>query len=286
MKQNKWKPCIGWIFFIAAFGFFCFQIGYFFLHARYQVEYVDNRLFYVINALCIGFLTFALLLLLTRSKKWNLIIVGAAAVFIFIHMISLIQTNQQVKNITSISPDFQHVFAVKKDMDSGNGVFYRSHFDILGRQKERLPDEIGNTYTVKWLANDVAVFTYKGKNNHIQQFVGTYGDRGSGVSYYEVGPVIQGKWNKGNVQVISNKDGITVVENNATELFGWDQVKQFGTLAVVLMCGNEAEWTISLNEDFKVRPETLDAPTGTISLYKATLKKQKPIVLHYINGQD
>lgn len=47
---------------------------------------------------------------------------------------------------------------------------------------------------VEWLAYDVDAVTYKTKDNTIQWFIGTYGDQGSGISYYYVGAEINGKW--------------------------------------------------------------------------------------------
>lgn len=65
---------------------------------------------------------------------------------------------------------------------------------------------------VEWLANDVAAVTYKTADHKTQQFIGTYGDRGSGRSYYYVGAEIHGKWEGGNAEVISDQEGITVTQ--------------------------------------------------------------------------
>src|SRR5699024_1336599 len=100
--------------------------------------------------------------------------------------------------------------------------------------QERLPFQTKGEFQVKWLADDIAAVTYEANDNTMQQFIGTYGDRGSGRSYYYVGAEIHGRWQGENINLISDTEGITVIENGETELFEWERIQQFGTLAVVL----------------------------------------------------
>lgn len=284
MKQNENKrtKMMGWTLLLVALDFFCLQMGYFFVHARFQVEYIDNRIFYVINILCVISLASAMLLLLSITKRWKMIGACMTAVFIVLNGVLLVINNNEVKNIVSISPDFKHVLSIKENTKSGEAVYYRSYYNILARPKERLPYDTGGEFNVEWLAKDVAAVTYKTADNSIQQFIGTYGDRGSGSSYYYVGPEIHGNWVGDNTQVISNTEGISVTENGKTELFDWDHIVQFGTLAIVLMRESEAAWTISLDENFEVHSDASAIQTGDISLYEASMEENKPITLHYI----
>lgn len=286
-RKNKYIKMVGWILLLIAIGFFCLQMGYFYVHTRFQVAYVDNRIFYIINMVCVICLALALLFLLTPTKKWKMIGTSVLIIFIIVNTVLLVKSNQQIKNIISISPDMKHVFSIKEDIERGEAVYYRSYYYILARPKERLPHETQSTFHVEWLENDVAAATYKATDNSIQQFVGTYGDRGGGSSYYYVGAEIQGKWEGNNAQVISNTEGISVIENGKTESFDWDHIQQFGTLAVVLMDDNEAAWTIALNKNIEINSNGLVSQTGDISLYKATLeKKNKPTVLHFTDKQE
>lgn len=283
MKQNKYKliKIIGWILFLFAIGLFCLQMGYLLIHERYQVEYIDNRLFYIINIFCVICLYLAILFLFQISKKVKIIGVSIAILFITFHAALLVQSNKEIKNIISISPDFKNVFSIKEHINSGVATYYRSYYGILARPKEILPHKIVGEYQVEWLANDVAAFTYQSTESTIQQFIGTYGDRKNGLSYYNVGPEIQGIWQGDNVKVISNPEGISVTEDNETELFEWDNIKQFGTLAVVLMENNEAVWTISLHENFVVHSDASETMTGNITLYKASMGKEQALTLNY-----
>ncbi|MFD2759973.1 hypothetical protein [Lentibacillus juripiscarius] len=281
MKQKNLIKIAGWLLFLFAIGFFCLQMGYFFVHERFQVEYIDNRLFYIINIFCVICLALAILLLLPLIEKWKWIGVSVVILFIMVNGGMLVASNQEIKNTTSLSPDFKHVLSIKENTTSGEAVYYRSYYGILARPKEKLPYQTNGKMKVEWLANDVAAVTYKTADHKTQQFIGTYGDRGSGRSYYYVGAEIHGKWEGGNAEVISDQEGITVTQNGETELFDWDHIQQFGTLAVVLMKDDEAVWTISLNENFKVDSAASTPPSGNISLYKATMKENKPITLQF-----
>ncbi|WP_079529307.1 hypothetical protein [Halobacillus hunanensis] len=283
MEQNKDKliKISGWTLFIFAIGFFCLQAGYLLAHERFQVEYIDNRLFYIFNILCVICLFLAILLLLRLMKRLLLIVASVLGLFVIVQAVLLVDSNQVIKNITSISPDFEHVFSIKENVESGEAIYYRSYYGILARPKETLPNEIGGEYKVEWLADDIAAFTYKADDNTVQQFIGTYGDRGSGRSYYYVGPEIHGIWEGNNIEVISNTDGIFVTENGKTESFGWDNIVQFGTLAVVLKKNNEAVWTISLDENFEVHSDASEQTVGNISLYKATMEMNQSTTLYY-----
>lgn len=283
MKQNKakWVKVTGWILFLIAIGFFCLQIGYLMIQPRYQVEYIDNRIFYIVNMLSVIFLLFGLLLLLTWKKIWEIIVSTLTVIFLIVNVFILHQSNQEIKNITRISPDFKHVFAIKQNTDTGDAMYYRSYYGILSRQKDRLEPEIADNYKIDWLENDIAAFTYQAADNTIQQFIGTYGDRKNGRSYYNVEAEIHGKWQGDNARVETEELGISITVDDHTELFEWNTIEQFGTLAIVLKKNNEAVWTIGLNEDFKVYSDATKPTVGNIILYKATMEENQPLILDY-----
>lgn len=271
---------IGWMLLVFAIGFVCLQLGYLFVHERYAVEYIDNRLFYVINILCVTFLCAATLLLLCLTKRFQWISMSVVSVFIIANVVFLVNSNKEINNITSISPNYKHVFSIKENIESGEAVYYRSYYLILARPKESLPDDIVGDYTIEWLAKDIAAFTYETADKTTQQFIGTYGDRKNGTSYYYVGAEIQGEWGADDVNVISGPDGFAVTENNQTTLFEWDNIEQFGTLAIVLKRDDEAVWTIALDEDFVVDSSSAEGSKGNIILYRADVENQRSITLH------
>lgn len=50
-RNKKWLQMCGWLALVISAGFFTLQIGYLFVSERYNVEYVDDRLFYLTQIL-------------------------------------------------------------------------------------------------------------------------------------------------------------------------------------------------------------------------------------------
>ncbi|WP_440895724.1 hypothetical protein ACS127_14405 [Amphibacillus sp. Q70] len=283
MNHNRHKliKIIGWVLFLLGIGFFCLQMGFLVVQARFNVEYVDNRLFYIINMLCLICLMLAIWLLLKLTKELKIIGIIISIVFITANVFMLVTSHIDIKNITSVSPNFSHVLSIKKDTVSNEAIYYRSYYGILARPHDRLPHKPTSDLKTEWLANDVVAVTYQTADDSIQQYIGTYGDRGGGTAYYNVGPEIQGAWQGESAKLISSPEGISVTENGKTELFDWDNIHQFGTLAIVLTKGDEAVWTVSLNENFEVHSDASEPMVGNITLYQATMANNQPITLDY-----
>lgn len=271
-KNRLWK-IVGWLLFLIGISLFTIQVGYLLLQGRLQIEYIDNRLFYLINILIVICLLLGLMLLFAFTQKFKTIGASIVVIFIIINVVLLFQSNAKIKNIVSISPDFKHVFSIKSNLKLDKAIYYRSYYGIVARPKEKLASPVRDDYDVEWLTNDIAAFIYQTHDNQTKAFVGTYGDRNQGVGYYNVGPEIQGVWQAEDVKVVSDPDGIMVIENGDKSMFEWDEIEQFGTLAIVLEKNQEAAWVIGLNEDFEVQSDSLAQQTGRISLYKTTSKE-------------
>lgn len=278
--HTKWRKIIGWLLFLAALGFFFLQIGYILFHTRFRIEYSDNRLFFIINMLIILSLAVALMMLLSLSRRSKVLFSSLAVVIILINGVLVLKNNDQVKNITSLSPNFKHVLSIKVDPDTGQAMYYRTYYRIFARAKEVLPYETTGEFKVEWLARDVAAVTYKATDDTIHQYIGTYGDRGGGTSYYYVGAEIHGRWVGENVEFLSGPDGISIDFNGKQEHYDWENIVQFGTLAVVLTENDEAKWTIALGENIKIDSNSYEPHSGEIILYKATMGDTEPINLH------
>jgi hypothetical protein len=282
--DTRFKKSGGWLLFLAAIGLFCLQMGYLFLHSRYDVEYTDTRLFYILNLLIIACMTASILLLYSFSKKVKWIIASITTVLVLLQAGLLVHHIDQTNQVTSLSPDWKHLFVIKENRETGEAVHYRTSYWLFARPKESLPYMTSGEFKVKWLEKDIAALTYKADDGTIHQYIGTYGDREGGVSYSYVGPSIQGTWEGKNARVISTTEGITIDNNGEMKRYDWDSVIQFGTLAVVLLRNNQAHWTIALNEDFKSNSNEPAPPSGTITLYKATMDHVESVTLKYVSS--
>ncbi|MEH7249094.1 hypothetical protein V7114_20185 [Neobacillus niacini] len=283
MKQiSKNRKIAGWLFLLMAIGLFCIQMGYFILRAKYDVEYADNRIFYLLNILIVIFMGMVLFLLLSVTKKWKIIITSIIVMIVVLQGGLLVSHSSKIKHVVSISPDFRHVNVIKENRVLGLATYYRTYFGIFARPKEELPYNTKGAFKVKWLEKDIAAVTYLTPDRELHQYIGTYGDRNGGYSYSYVGPSIQGKWGWENGRVISAPEGIAIDYNGEMESYGWENIVQFGTIAVVLMENNQAKWTIALNENFKSNSNEPAPPTGEISLYKVTMDENEPIKLEFL----
>lgn len=279
--RTRWMTVAGWLLCLIATVLFIGQLGFLLLHDRFRVEYIDDRLYYLFAILFALSLCAALFLLFRFKWKGTLLVGGFAIIFLVPHVWLLVTDEKAGNTITSISPDFRQVFSIKGNPSLAEATYFRSYLRILGRPKEALQDMSADAHHVAWLTNDIAVLTYQARNGSIQQFIGTYGDRGSGVSYYNVGPEMHGVWEGEDVEVISSPDGMEVTVNQKTENFAWDELEQFGTIAIVLKKDGAAAWTIALDEDFHVDPNGTKEKTDQIILYEAALEKAKPYTLTY-----
>lgn len=272
-QKNRLWIIFGGLLFLIAISLFAIQVGFLILQDRLQMEYIDNRLFYLINILIVICLLLGSMLLFAFTKRFKTIGASIVGIFIIINIVLLFQSNTEIKNIISISPDYKHVFSIKNDLNLDEAIYYRSYYGIVARPKEKIATAVRDDYDVEWLTNDIAAFTYETKENKVQAFVGTYGDRNQGLGYYNVGPEIQGVWETEYVKVVSDPEGILITEDGDKSMFEWDEIEQFGTLAIVLEKNQEAAWVIGLNENFEVQSDSLAQQTGRISLYKTTSKE-------------
>ncbi|WGG46344.1 hypothetical protein [Rossellomorea sp. DA94] len=275
----KTKKITGRILFILSIALFIFQMGYLFLHASYELEYVDNRLFYAFNILIVAGMVVSIFLLFTIPKTWKIVSYVTAGILILLQGGLILNQSQQTKQIVSFSPDMKNQFVLKEDRNTGEAVYYRTYYRIFARPKEVLPYKTQGEFKLKWLENDIAALTYKASDNSIHQYIGTYGARDSGISYTYVGPTIQGQWDGNGARVDSRPEGISVNYNGKSGQYSWDEVVQFGTIAIVLMNDGEAEWTIGLNDNFQSHSNDPKPPSGEITLYPASKGKVEPVSL-------
>src|SRR5690625_2402759 len=209
----------GALLLLCALGSFSFQMGFLFLQENFQVEYIDNRIFYIVNMVCVLCLGVAIYLLLSLTDKWKWLIGSLFASLLVVNGVLLVGSNQMVKHTISLAPDYKHILSIKQNLDDNEAQYYRSYYGILARPKEKLADEPAGELTVDWLEDDVAVVTYQTANETMQQFIGTYGDRGDGGSYYEGGSVIRGEWEGENVEVGTELEGVRDSDHAQQELF-------------------------------------------------------------------
>ncbi|MFC4401688.1 hypothetical protein [Gracilibacillus xinjiangensis] len=82
-------------------------------------------------------------------------------------------------------------------------------------------------------------------------------------------------------KVHTTPEGITIFHQGMEQFFGWEQVKQYGTLAVVLSENDEDKWAIGLGKRHQVESAGKEQKKSKIVLYKAELEQAEEIHLQY-----
>lgn len=278
---------IGVVLFLLALFFFVVQLAFIIVPSivDVQFEYIDNRLFYVINSVCALFLLLACLVLLRLRKMGLAIGIGLFVIFVGVNIYLVQVVNDSMTHHIIHSPSDNHTLVLKYEEAENQAVYYRPYYKLLARPMERLVD-MESEPQINWVTADVAAITYVHSNGNINQFIATYGSRGGRASYYNVVPEIQGHWQGDQSEVIVDTEGVTVIDGGRTETFTHDQTTQYGTLAAVLTTpSGETRWTIALGENFDFWSADRQAPSGTIRLYEATMEENEAVTLEIVEGE-
>lgn len=147
----------------------------------------------------------------------------------------------------------------------------------------------------QWMTGDCCAITYQTTDGTTHVFLATYGDRGSGLSYYYVAPLLTGTWrqyedalNPGiTLRSPNGSADIQVLGSSAGSDYGqtYRQTVQFGTLGVAL-CDDDGlpHWTVVLGRDYDAS-DGVD-PYGSLILCPVSMDATEAVTLHYYSEED
>lgn len=258
-KISKIKKSAAIVLLIVFVVFLILQWTYFFFSKSYGFEYPYDLQVYIINQFLLISLLTALFLFEIKNKTFNII---AAVLFILLTLVNgVFMFNRGFENkcIVDYSEKFSNQLILKQNKSTGKTVLFRQYYYFFAKEKEQLPDEASDQIKTHWLTEDVCSVTYTNAKGKLCEYAATYGDRGSGISYYNVSTAIYGEWvstEKGSaINMLADSKGITI--NGKT--FSYSASKQFGTTAMVLYDNEKPEYIIALNENCRI-----DSKTGFI----------------------
>lgn len=264
------------------------QSVYLFLLKEHGFEYVIDSLFYIVNQAIIVCGALILVLYIKNSKIKNIIVWSICIILSIINIAFMINNGFDNKCIIDFSNDFSNQLVLKQDRKTGKTCFYRNSIILFAKPRENFSYAVDGKIKRKWLTNDICSITYKDESGALREFVATYGDRGTGNSYYYVAPAISGEWhvftqNGSSTKIIVDSKGITVKKEGQTELFEYEDTKQFGTIALVLYNKEAPKYVIALNEECKLNEKTdIVEKGGTIILYKVSMDKTIAEILNCV----
>ena len=294
-KVQKVKKRIGVISIIIFVFALILQIVYLIIFKRHNYEYVIDALEYIINQIMILSATSSIILLL-KKKKINIIIYFMAVIFTIANIAFLCNNGLKNKSVVSFSKDFSNELILKINNDTGSIKLYRNaKLFIFAKENEQFDYELKGRIKKQWIENDICGITYKDKNNKLREFVVTYGDRGDGVSYYYVLNALLGNWqvfttNGKPTQMLVDSKGIKITKDGKSEIFEYNECKQYGTIALVLYKNEVPKYVIGLDKNCEIDNKTnIIKKDGTITFAEISMDKTKLESLYcmtYKNAND
>lgn len=283
IKETKIKKCSFLIsLFTSVIGcsLLILQIGYFAVLKRFEFEYIHsmNQIIFNLIILCCLFINYCLIK--KKNIKIQYVLIGCLGVIII--SIFGLHSFQKTEEISSFSSNLKNRAVLKYDDDQHRLDIYHYTYLCFARKSDTVATEI-NGYHGKWLTNDCYVFTYSNEENQRKVNVSTFGDRGDGISYFNIFPTLQGEWfNKNNGETktyLKESAGqLTLKIKNKIQYFDASETKQNGTIALTLSKDEEAQYIIVLDENCILNDDNLLDKNGTIQVYN--LQKDSSVTLY------
>lgn len=283
IKETKIKKCSFLIsLFTSVIGcsLLILQIGYFAVLKRFEFEYIHsmNQIIFNLIILCCLFINYCLIK--KKNIKIQYVLIGCLGVIII--SIFGLHSFQKTEEISSFSSNLKNRAVLKYDDDQHRLDIYHYTYLWFARKSDTVATEI-NGYHGKWLTNDCYLFTYSNEENQRKVNVSTFGDRGNGISYFNIFPTLQGEWfNKNNGETktyLKESAGqLTLKIKNKTQYFDASETKQNGTIALTLSKDEEAQFIIVLDENCILNDDNLLDKNGTIQVYN--LQKDSSVTLY------
>ena len=283
IKETKIKKCSFLIsLFTSVIGcsLLILQLGYFAVLKRFEFEYIHsmNQIIFNLIILCCLFINYCLIK--KKNIKIQYVLIGCLGVIII--SIFGLHSFQKTEEISSFSSNLKNRAVLKYDDDQHRLDIYHYTYLCFARKSDTVATEI-NGYHGKWLTNDCYVFTYSNEDNQRKVNVSTFGDRGNGISYFNIFPTLQGEWfNKNNGETktyLKESAGqLTLKIKNKTQYFDASETKQNGTIALTLSKDEEAQFIMVLDENCILNDDNLLDKNGTIQVYN--LQKDSSVTLY------
>ncbi len=254
------------------------QLAYFHYNEKSHYEYIADWIFYAVNGVILISICFPAVFMLRYSRTGKYAVSIFLSVIFCVNLVFMFVSGWATTSFISISPDLKYEMVLKQDPETGKVIAYRNPLLIFARRYEPLSYSVEGDIKLQWLASGVCAATCMDTDHNLRQYIGTFGDRGDGLSYYTVIGAIRGSWALDAIHNDRQKitvDGgrITITNEDSSETFDQSDCAQFGTLALVLFRDGKPRWTIALNGDCKLNDLNIIEDGGTITLCEVSMDK-------------
>lgn len=271
VKADIYQGCARIFFLALTLLLICLEIGYHVVLKRFDFELIFSQLelIWILLIIYSAILYFVLHKYTLHKKMAGYITIGSIAALAVLWEIGA--ATSSFHTYYSLSKNLSSTLVLKQDKESGKVYEYHYTYLFFAIPTDSFDADVEDGLHTQWITNDCNYVSYTKKDGTQGVYVGTYGDRGSGVSYYNVWPALEGNWqtqNNNDTQYYVSEDAgkITITTKEGEETFYSYDSKQFGTLALVLYKGNQPRYAIILNEDGYIDDRGLVSDHGTISI--------------------
>ena len=284
-QKKNLKRRFGFSFACAALLVLLFQLGYLILHVKYDVAYQTELVLYLINFAGLLF-TFLACLLLAEKGPTAIALTGVLCIILAVVDIACaFMSVAKIQDIQSVSSDGQNRLILKREISTGKTVQYHNPFLCFARPFEQFSYTVYGNPKIQWLTGDACAITYiSEENGPNHQMVATFGSRGR-TDYYYVEAALAGSWepsgkNTAGWRLVRDTGGIVVSNGSKQYEYSAKDCVQYGLTTLVLCKDQTPQWTVTLNEDCKIDPKTLQvAYDGTLTLCQVSMSPTAPLVL-------
>lgn len=228
-----------------------FALGAAFLKSK-NAEFTFDMTVYIAAAVLIAMFFGGMFLIMKKKGRAVLIAKAAAILIVLTALLAGVIAQIQSGKTYSLSPDKNYLLVLKTDKN-GQTDLYRTYYAFVCRQKTQFPYTVAKKPKLQWLTDDICAVTYLSQDGKTHQYVATYGNRGSAISYDDPRSAIYGEWtaegeNTPGWALTANSEGIKLVGGDYSHVFSYSDCIPFGTSAVVLCVRGYPKWTVCIEE--------------------------------------
>lgn len=283
MKATSYQKKVAFIQLILMIIFcqcLCLELGYVVVLKKFGFEYIftimEQMILECMMFSLIGLIIFKMFHIRKKQGLFMMIIVVGMLLCTTIFRMQMMKE----KTIFSISPHLSSRLVLKQSLIDGTVSDYHYSFLCFAKETNRFESQLGSDFDVRWLTSDCCMVTYQ-VHGHQDVYVATYGDRGNGISYYNVVGSLSGKWEKyhdNDLDYSMNVENgeISIIHDGITEVFSQYEIILNGTISATLYKDNIPCYVIAMNEDCTLNQDYLVKNSGHIQL--VPLKGQQPSI--------
>ena len=173
-------------------------------------------------------------------------------------------------------PEKNIAAVVETDRQSGQRKLCRVSCLVFRYPKDILPFASDCDIKYDWLEEDVCALTGRDTAGNVQQYLATYGARGSLTSYMDPYVPMHGNWQgydaAGNEWRVTVSSGVGVVKGGEQWLFGESECERYGTIGMTLGKGSDARFSLIMNKDCREEDGML-MDGGTLTLCRISVDR-------------